>query len=152
MITLVMGHMYTQWLLLGPLHVLWQVSFGCWVTWSISSWQEYYKSVFFFNFTKLQFLNDKIYSYNKNNYLALANLAKLMFWSILFARLKSKHFSQFFWWELNLMGLRALILQKVQSSVVERQKKKFCYPSLSSGKEDTLLLLLSAWDRSRACT
>ena len=32
---------------LGPLHVLWQVSFGCWVTWSISCWQEYYKSVFF---------------------------------------------------------------------------------------------------------
>ena len=25
---------------LGPLHVLWQVFFGCWVTWSISSWQE----------------------------------------------------------------------------------------------------------------
>ena len=44
----------------GPLHVLWQVSFGCLVTWSISSWQEYYKSVFFFNFTKLQYLNDKI--------------------------------------------------------------------------------------------
>ena len=32
---------------LGPLHVLWQVSFGCWVTWSISSWRKYYKSVFF---------------------------------------------------------------------------------------------------------
>jgi hypothetical protein len=32
---------------LGPLHVLWQVSFGCWVTWSISSWQKYYKIVFF---------------------------------------------------------------------------------------------------------
>ena len=47
----------------GPLHVLWLVSFGCWVTWSISSWQEYHKSVFFFNLTKLQFLNDKIYSY-----------------------------------------------------------------------------------------
>jgi hypothetical protein len=46
---------------------------------------------------KLQFLNDKIYSYNKKNYLALGNLAKFMFWSILFARLKSKHFSQFFW-------------------------------------------------------
>jgi hypothetical protein len=44
-----------------------------------------------------KFLNDKIYSYNKKNYLALANLAKLMFWSISFARLKSKHFSQFFW-------------------------------------------------------
>ena len=25
---------------LGPLHVLWQVSLGCWVTWFISSWQE----------------------------------------------------------------------------------------------------------------
>ena len=32
---------------LGPLHVLWQASFGCWVTWSISSWQKYYKRVFF---------------------------------------------------------------------------------------------------------
>ena len=42
----------------GPLHVLWQVSFGCWVTWSISSWEEHYKSVVFFNFTKLQILND----------------------------------------------------------------------------------------------
>ena len=34
----------TDW---APPHVLWHVSFGCWVTWSISSWQEYYKSVFF---------------------------------------------------------------------------------------------------------
>ena len=56
----------------GPLHVLWQVSFGCWVTWSISSWQVYYKSVFFFNFTKLQFLNDKIYSYTKKTIWHLA--------------------------------------------------------------------------------
>ena len=32
---------------LDPLHVLSQVSFGCWVTWSISSWQEYQKGVFF---------------------------------------------------------------------------------------------------------
>ena len=31
----------------GPLHVLWQFFFGCWVTWSISSCQKYYKSVFF---------------------------------------------------------------------------------------------------------
>jgi hypothetical protein len=31
----------------GHLHVLWRVYFGCWVTWSISSWQKYYKSVFF---------------------------------------------------------------------------------------------------------
>ena len=33
---------------------------------SFDSWQGYYyKSVFFFNFTKLQFLNDAIYSYTK---------------------------------------------------------------------------------------
>ena len=32
---------------IGPLHVIWQVSFGCWVTWSISSWQKYYKTGFF---------------------------------------------------------------------------------------------------------
>ena len=38
-------------------YVLWQVSFGFWVTWSISSWKENYKSVFF---PKLQFLNDKL--------------------------------------------------------------------------------------------
>ena len=31
----------------GPLHVVWQVSFGCWITWSISSWQKHYKCVFF---------------------------------------------------------------------------------------------------------
>ena len=35
-------------------------------------------------------------------------------------------------------------LQKVQASVVERQKKKFCYPSLSFGKEDTLIKKNSA--------
>jgi hypothetical protein len=88
-------------------------------------------------------LNDKIYSYNKKIYLALGHLAKLILWSILFARLKSKNFSQFFWWEVNLRGLRALILQKVQASVVEIQKKKFCYSSFSFGKEDILLILLS---------
>ena len=32
---------------LGPLHVFWQVSFGCWVTRSISNWQKNCKSVFF---------------------------------------------------------------------------------------------------------
>ena len=51
-----------------------------------------------------------------------------------FARLKSKYFFQFLWWEVNLRGLRAFILQ----TVVERQKKKFCYPSLSFEKETLL--------------
>ena len=116
----------------GPLHVLWQVSFVCWVPWSISSWQEYYKSVFFFNFTKLQFLNDKIYSYTKKK---LFGTWQFDFIIQKFARLKSKHFSQFFWWEVNLRGLRAFMLQKVQASVVKR-----------------LIILLSAWDRSRDST
>ena len=48
-------------ILLGHLHVLWQVSFGCWVTWSISSWYKYYESVFFpkaeWWVTKLLFLS-----------------------------------------------------------------------------------------------
>ena len=69
-----------------------------------------------------------------------------------FATLKSLHFSQFFWWEVNLRVLRAFILQRVQASVVERQKKKLCYPSLSFAKEDALIVLLSAWDRSRTST
>ena len=63
----------------GLLHVLWQVSFGCWVTWSISSWQEYYQSVFF---PKMNEINDKIYNYSKKP-IALVNLAKLIFWLIL---------------------------------------------------------------------
>ena len=35
------------WGQLGPLHVRWQISFGCWVTLTLSSWQDYYKGVFF---------------------------------------------------------------------------------------------------------
>ena len=38
------------------------------------------------SFPKL-FLNDKINSYTKKNYLALGNLAKLMFWSIFFSKI-----------------------------------------------------------------
>ena len=120
---------------LGPPHVLWQVSFGCWVMWSISSWQKCYKSVFFFNFTKLQFLNNKIYSYTKNNYLALGNL---VFWSISSFKTKSKHLSQFFWWEVNLRELRGFILQKIWALVAGRQKKKFCPWSLDLGRKKLL--------------
>ena len=43
-------------------------------------------------FTKLQFLNNKTYSYTKSNYLALGNL---VFWSISSFKRKSKHLSQF---------------------------------------------------------
>ena len=113
----------------GPLHVLWQVSFGCWVTWSISSWQEYYKSVFFFNFTKLQFLNDKIYSYTKKNYLALGNLILTFKWEN---------------WEHSFAKSSGLNCWETEKEVL--------LLILSFGKEDTLIILLSAWDRSRDST
>ena len=102
------------------------------------------------SFTKLT-LNDKTYSYTKKLFSTwqFGKTDVLVNFIIQkFATLKSKHFLQFFWWEVNLRGLKAFILQKVQASVVERQKKKFCYPSLSFGKEDTLIILLSAWDRT----
>ena len=57
-------------------------------------------------------------------------------------------FSQFFLWEVNLRGLRAFILQNVQGSVVETEKKVLL-PITQLGKEETLIILLSAWDRSR---
>ena len=60
-----------------------------------------------------------------------------------FARLKSKHLAQFFWWKVNLRELRGFILQKVQASVVERQKKKFYYPSFNFGKENTIIRIVS---------
>ena len=49
----------------GPLYVLWQVSFGCWVTWSILSWQKYYKGVFFpkavFEWSNLQLYQKNLF-------------------------------------------------------------------------------------------
>ena len=87
------------------------------------------------NFTKLQFLNNKIYSYTKNNYLALGNL---VFWSISSLKTKSKHLSQFFWWEINLRELRGFILQKIWVLVAGRQKKKFCHWSLDLGRKKLL--------------
>ena len=54
-----------------------------------------------------------------------------------FARLKSKHFSQFFWWEVNLRGLRAFVLQKVQASVVESRETE----------KEVLLPITQLWER-----
>ena len=56
----------------GPLHVLWQVSFGCWVTWPISSWQKYYKS---FNNWGLNFLQHEC-SQSSQIYLSPEKLRK----------------------------------------------------------------------------
>ena len=50
-----------------------------------------------------------------------------------------------------MRGLRAFILQNVQGSVVETEKKVLL-PITQLGKEETLIILLSAWDRSRDST
>ena len=84
----------------GPLHVVWQVSFGWWITWSISSWQNSYKSVFFPKAEWWVFLNDKICSYTKKKLFGTWQFGKIgvlvNFIIQKFAKLKSKHFSHFF--------------------------------------------------------
>ena len=73
--------------------------------------------------------------YTKNNYFTLGNL---VFWSISSFKTKSKHLSQFFWWEINLRELRGFILQKIWALVAGRQKKKFCPWSLDLGRKKLL--------------
>ena len=106
----------------------------------LSQADEYCKSVFYFNFTKLQFLNDKTYSYTKNNYLALGNS---VFWSISSFKRKSKHLPQFFWLEVNLRGLRDSFFRKFRPQLLKDRKKKFCYPSFNFGKGDTIIRIVS---------
>ena len=65
-------------------------------------WQEYYKSVFFFNFTKLQFLKDKIYNYTQKNIWKFGKIGVLV--NFILQKLKSKHLSQLLRWEVNLRG------------------------------------------------
>ena len=135
---------------LGPLHVLWQVSFGCWVTWSILSWQEYDKSVFFpkadwwvaellflslnnevWTFWKMNALNPFRFTSHQKNWekCLLFNLAN--FWMIKTSTLPNRKVSKvfFFWYNC-----------------------KFYHLFHSFGKGDTLIILLSAWDRSRDST
>ena len=86
-------------------------------------------------------MNDKICNYTKrgrhNNY-DLQLYKKKLFgtWQFgkidvlviqKFARLKSKHFSQFFWWEVNLKRLRAFIFcfaKEKKLHQIQRKKKK----------------------------
>ena len=77
---------------LGPPHVLWQVSFGFWVTWSISSWQQI-KRVFSFPSFNFWMIN---YSYKQKSYLQLWQNCFCQFITKQFRCLKSKQFSQFF--------------------------------------------------------
>ena len=90
----------------------------------------------------------KIYNYTKKNLFGTWKFGKI---DVLINFIIFPQFSQFFLWEVNLRGLRAFILQNVQGSVAETEKKVLL-PITQLGKEDTLIILLSAWDRSRDST
>ena len=96
----------------APPHVLWQVCFGCWVTWSISSWQECYKSYFF---PMLQFLNNRLLLYPINN---LACLGQFNHSRICILK-KVNSFLSFSGKRL-ICGLTKFVLQNLQATVVER--------------------------------
>ena len=135
----------------GPLLVLWQVSFGCWVTWSISNWQKYYKSVFFpkakwwvaelflsLNNWGLNFLQNEC-SQSSQIYLSPEKLRKLFtFQSCKFLNDKidqSINFANSF-------------SRKFRPQLLRDRKRS----SLVYEKEDTLIILSSAWGRSRDST
>ena len=120
------------------------------IWWNISKVAD--KSIIrVFSLPKL-FLNDKLYNYTQKK--TIWHLAILQNWCFgQFYHSKICNIEKFTFFSVLLVRrLRVFILQKVQVSVVERQKKKFCYPSLNFGKEDTHMILLSAWDRSRDST
>ena len=60
------------------------------------------------------------YSYTQKSYLAIC-FGHFIIQK--FASLKSKQFSQFFWWEINLRRLTKFILQKVQASGLRDRKR-----------------------------
>ena len=96
-------------------------------------------------------MGSRTLNYTKKSYLALGtlgNLAKLVFWSISSCKLS---FSQYFWWEVNLRGLRPFILQN--SGLTCGKTWKEVLPSITCLWERRhSLILLSAWDRSRDST
>ena len=137
---------------IGPLHVLWQVSFSCWVTWSISSWKKYYKSVFFpkdkwfvaeliflsLNNSGLNFLQNE---FTKSSQIypspeKLRNMFTFQSCKFLNDKIEQNNHSPncqvpniLFWYNC-----------------------KFHYSKTALGKENTPIILLSAWDRSRDST
>ena len=87
-------------------------------------------------------MNDKIYSYTKKKLFGTWQFGKIdvliNFIIQKFARLKSKQFSQFFWQEVNMRGLRAFILQKVQALVFKRHEKENLLSITALGKKKLL--------------
>ena len=66
------------------------------------------------------------YSYTQKSYLALWQNCFGQFITQKFPSLKSKQFSQFFfWWEVNLRGLTKFSFQKVQASGLRDRKRTF---------------------------
>ena len=82
----------------------------------------------------------KFYNYTKKKLFGTWKFGKIV---VLINFIIFPQFSQFFLREVNLRGLRAFILQNVQGSVVETEKKVLL-PITQLGKEDTHIILLSA--------
>ena len=87
------------------------------------------------------------YSYTQKSYLAIGQNCFGHLITQKFVSWKSKQFSHFFWWEVILRGLTKFILQKVQASGLRDRKRSS--NTHHFGKEYTLIILLSAWKRSR---
>ena len=115
----------------GPLHVFWQVSFGCLVTRSISSplsqiWVMGSRTTEAWSFCKVNALNPLKFTSHKKNW------KKNVYFSIL----------QILNGKIKLLSAKSLFFCITVNFIV--QKLKFC----KIEKEDTLIILLSAWDRS----
>ena len=88
------------------------------------------------------------YSFIQKSYLAIWQNCFGHFITQRFVNLKRKQFCQFFLVKVSLRGLTKLILQKVQASCMRDRKKKTLLIT-QFVREDTLIILLSAWNKSR---
>ena len=104
---LFLGYFLSFAVTLGPLHVLWQVSFGFWVTWSISSWQKYYKSVFFPK------LNDE-------------------WWNFFFCLSELVHYKLWFWQATEALKIQKFSLDKYLCWFLCKNFSNFVPPNLKT--------------------
>ena len=128
--------------------MLWQVSFGFWVTWSISSWQEYYKSFFL---PKSSDQGQNFFSVSQQLMLKFSAKWILSILSDSSLTRNTEINVYFFFWMMKLTKTPNCQVPNSCFSITINfivQKLKFC----KTEKEDTLITLLSAWDRSRDST
>ena len=122
---------------LGPLHVVWQVSFGCWITWPISSWQNSYKSVFFPKAEWWVFLNDNICSYTKK---AIWHLAIWQNWYVLWSILSFKNLQD---WKVNIFFRFSGKSERIESIHFAESSGLSCWET----EKEVLLPITQLWER-----